>query len=138
MDRFFGLSESNTTFRREILAGLSTFLTMSFIIAVNPMFLADAGIPFAAGFVATVLATSIGTAIMALWAKWPVAVAPGMGLKPISPMVWSLGGFHLAAGTDRRCVGAVLPFSLSRRSWLIKRFQPPQAGITAGIGLFSP
>ena len=70
MDRFFGLSESNTTFRREILAGLSTSLTMSFIIAVNPMFLADAGIPFAAGFVATVLATSIGTAIT-LWAKWP-------------------------------------------------------------------
>ena len=76
MDRFFGLSEANTTIRREILAGLSTFLTMSFIVAVNPMFLADAGIPFAAGFVATVLATSIGTAIMALWAKWPVAVAP--------------------------------------------------------------
>ena len=52
MDSFFGLSESNTTIRREVLAGLSTFLTMSFIVAVNPMFLADAGIPFAAGFVA--------------------------------------------------------------------------------------
>ena len=54
---------------------------MSFIVAVNPMFLADAGIPFAAAFVATILATVLGTVIMGVWANWPVAVAPGMGLN---------------------------------------------------------
>ena len=95
---------------------------MSFIVAVNPMFLADAGIPFAAGFVATVLATSLGTAIMALWAKWPVAVAPGMGLNAILPTVWSLDRDLLATGADSRIrgVGAVFPvLAIALRSWLI-------------------
>ena len=81
MDRFFGLTLAGSSIRQEILAGISTFLTMSFIVAVNPMFLEAAGIPFAASFVATVAATAIGTAIMGLWARWPVAVAPGMGLN---------------------------------------------------------
>ena len=81
MDRFFSISSNGSTTRKEITAGLSTFLTMSFIVAVNPMFLADAGIPFAAAFVATILATVLGTLIMALWANWPVAVASGMGLN---------------------------------------------------------
>ena len=141
MDRFFGLSEANTTFRREILAGLSTFLTMSFIVAVNPMFLADAGIPFAAGFVATVLATSIGTAIMALWAKWPVAVAPGMGLNAYFAYGLVLGqGFTWQQALTAVFVASVLffLFSLSRlRSWLIGAIPASlRAGITAGIGLF--
>ena len=81
MDRFFGVTAAGSSIRQELLAGISTFLTMSFIVAVNPMFLEAAGIPFAAGFVATVAATAIGTAIMGLWARWPVAVAPGMGLN---------------------------------------------------------
>ena len=81
LEKLFGLKAASSNIRTEILAGISTFLTMSFIIAVNPMFLADAGIPFEAGFVATIIATTVGTAIMAFWAKWTVAVAPGMGLN---------------------------------------------------------
>ena len=141
MNRFFGLDNANTTVRRELLAGLSTFLTMSFIIAVNPMFLADAGIPFAAGFVATVLATAVGTTIMALWAKWPVAVAPGMGLN-----AYFAYGLVLGQGcTWQQALTAVFVasvvfflFSLSRlRSWLIGAIPASlRAGITAGIGLF--
>ena len=61
--------------------GLSTFLTISFIVIVNQMFLANAGILNAAAFFATILATVLGTVIMVVWAEWPVAVAPGMGLN---------------------------------------------------------
>ena len=141
MIRFFGLREAGTTVPRELFAGLCTFLTMSFIVAVNPYFLADAGIPFAAGFVATVLATAIGTTIMALWAKWPVAVAPGMGLNAYFAYGLVLGqGFSWQQALTAVFVASALffLFSLSRlRSWLIGAIPASlRVGITAGIGLF--
>ena len=141
MDRFFGLSDSGTTFGREIFAGISTFLTMAFIVAVNPMFLQDAGIPFEAGFVATVLATALGTAIMGLWARWPVAVAPGMGLNAYFAYGLVLGQqFSWQQALTAVFISSVLflLFSLSRlRSWLIGAIPAAlRAGITAGIGLF--
>ena len=141
MDRFFGLSDSGTTFGREIFAGISTFLTMAFIVAVNPMFLQDAGIPFEAGFVATVLATALGTAIMGLWARWPVAVAPGMGLNAYFAYGLVLGQqFSWQQALTAVFIASVLflLFSLSRlRSWLIGAIPAAlRAGITAGIGLF--
>lgn len=141
MDRFFGLSDSGTTFGREVFAGISTFLTMAFIVAVNPMFLQDAGIPFEAGFVATVLATALGTAIMGLWAKWPVAVAPGMGLNAYFAYGLVLGQqFSWQQALTAVFIASVLflLFSLSQlRSWLIGAIPATlRAGITAGIGLF--
>ena len=141
MDRFFGFSDSGTTFGREIFAGISTFLTMAFIVAVNPMFLQDAGIPFEAGFVATVLATALGTAIMGLWARWPVAVAPGMGLNAYFAYGLVLGQqFSWQQALTAVFIASVLflLFSLSRlRSWLIGAIPAAlRAGITAGIGLF--
>ncbi len=141
MDRFFGLSDSGTTFGREVFAGISTFLTMAFIVAVNPMFLQDAGIPFEAGFVATVLATALGTAIMGLWAKWPVAVAPGMGLNAYFAYGLVLGQqFSWQQALTAVFIASVLflLFSLSQlRSWLIGAIPAAlRAGITAGIGLF--
>ena len=141
MDRFFGLSDSGTTFGREIFAGISTFLTMAFIVAVNPMFLQDAGIPFEAGFVATVMATALGTAIMGLWARWPVAVAPGMGLNAYFAYGLVLGQqFSWQQALTAVFIASVLflLFSLSRlRSWLIGAIPAAlRAGITAGIGLF--
>jgi len=141
MDKFFGLSESDTSLRREIFAGISTFLTMAFIVAVNPIFLAEAGIPFATGFVATILATAIGTAIMGLWAKWPVAVAPGMGLNAYFAYGLVLGqGFTWQQALTAVFIASFLflLFSLSRlRSWLIGAIPTSlQAGITTGIGLF--
>ena len=141
MDRFFGISESGTTIGREVFAGISTFLTMAFIVAVNPMFLQDAGIPFEAGFVATVMATALGTAIMGLWARWPVAVAPGMGLNAYFAYGLVLGqqlSWQQALTAVFIASVLFLLFSLSQlRSWLIGAIPAAlRAGITAGIGLF--
>ena len=141
MDRFFGISESGTTIGREVFAGISTFLTMAFIVAVNPMFLQDAGIPFEAGFVATVMATALGTAIMGLWASWPVAVAPGMGLNAYFAYGLVLGqqlSWQQALTAVFIASVLFLLFSLSQlRSWLIGAIPAAlRAGITAGIGLF--
>ena len=91
LERFFKFKEHQTSIATELLAGLSTFLTMSFIIAVNPGILSEAGIDFAAGFIATILATILGTLIMGLYARWPVAVAPGMGLNAYFAFVVVLG-----------------------------------------------
>ena len=141
LEKLFGLKAASTNIRTEILAGISTFLTMSFIIAVNPMFLADAGIPFEAGFVATIIATTVGTAIMAFWAKWPVAVAPGMGLNAYFAYGLVLGQqFSWQQALTAVFVASLLffLFSLSKaRSWLIGAIPSSmQVGITAGIGLF--
>lgn len=77
----FKLSEKGTTVKTEILAGLTTFVAMAYIIFVNPSILADAGIPKEAAIAATVWSAVIGSAAMGLWANFPVAVAPGMGLN---------------------------------------------------------
>jgi adenine/guanine/hypoxanthine permease len=81
LNSFFELDKRNSNVKTEILAGLTTFVTMSYIILVNPQILADAGIPKEAALAATIFASVIATIIMALWANFPVAVAPGMGLN---------------------------------------------------------
>ena len=141
LERLFKLNENGTSIRREVIAGLSTFLTMSFIIAVNPGILSDSGIDFAAAFVATIIATIAGTLIMGLYAGWPVAVAPGMGLNAFFTYVVVLGyGFTWQQGLTAVLVSSVLflIFSLTHmRAWLLQSVPPAlQSGITAGIGLF--
>ena len=79
--RTFKLEEHQTNVRTEVLAGLTTFLTMAYIIFVNPNILADAGMPHDAVFVATCIAAAIGTIIMGIYANYPIAMAPGMGLN---------------------------------------------------------
>ncbi len=81
LDRFFRLREHGTSVRTEVLAGLTTFLAMAYIIVVNPGILSDAGVDFGAVFVATCVAAALGTLIMGLWARYPIAQAPGMGLN---------------------------------------------------------
>ncbi len=81
LDRYFGLTRHGTTVRTEVVAGLTTFLAMAYIIVVNPAILGDAGMDGGAVFVATCLAAALGTGIMGLWAKLPIAQAPGMGLN---------------------------------------------------------
>ncbi|MFQ5467774.1 MAG: solute carrier family 23 protein, partial [Kiloniellaceae bacterium] len=81
LESYFKLAEHNTSVRTEVLAGLTTFLTMAYITVVNPAILADAGMDFGAVFVATCLAAALGTAIMGLYANYPIALAPGMGLN---------------------------------------------------------
>ena len=77
----FHLKRTNTTVKTEILAGMTTFLTMAYIVIVNPIILADAGVPFEQVFIATIIAAVIGTLWMALFANYPIAIAPGMGLN---------------------------------------------------------
>jgi AGZA family xanthine/uracil permease-like MFS transporter len=81
LDRWFKLSERDTTLRTELVAGLTTFMTMAYIIFVNPQILSDAGIPVEAAFGATIYASVIATTLMGLWANFPIATAPGMGLN---------------------------------------------------------
>ena len=84
IERLFQLSDHGTNVRTEVLAGFTTFLTMAYIIFVNPAILADAGMDQSAVFVATCLAAAVGTAIMGLYANYPIALAPGMGLQDLS------------------------------------------------------
>jgi adenine/guanine/hypoxanthine permease len=81
LNSFFQLDKRGTNVKTEILAGVTTFITMSYIILVNPQILADAGIPKEAALAATIFASVFATVLMALWANFPVAVAPGMGLN---------------------------------------------------------
>jgi AGZA family xanthine/uracil permease-like MFS transporter len=81
LETFFNLKEHGSDVRTEVVAGVTTFLTMAYIIFVNPTILGDAGMPKQAVFVATCLAAALGTAIMALYANYPIGMAPGMGLN---------------------------------------------------------
>ena len=141
LSQFFKLNAHGGTVRSEVFAGFSTFLTMAFIIAVNPAILSDAGIDFGAAFVATILATILGTLIMGVYAGWPVAVAPGMGLNAYFAYVVVLGyGFSWQQALAAVFVSSVafFLFSLSRaRSFMILSIPAEmQVAITAGIGLF--
>ncbi len=81
LDSFFGISERGSTVRTEIIAGFTTFMTMAYIIFVNPAILSQTGMPFAPLVTTTVIATAVATIIMGLYAKKPYALAPGMGLN---------------------------------------------------------
>ena len=81
MKKYFNFEELGTNYRREIIGGLTTFLSMAYILAVNPGMLSEAGMDYNSVFVATALAAAVGTLIMGILAKYPVALAPGMGLN---------------------------------------------------------
>ena len=81
LEKFFKLSENKTTVKTEIIAGITTFMTMAYILAVNPDILSATGMDKGAVFTATAISAAIGTLVMALWAKLPFALAPGMGLN---------------------------------------------------------
>ena len=81
LEKLFGFAPSSMTVKREVLAGITTFLTMAYILAVNPSILGDAGMDKGAVFTATVVSSIVATVVMALYAKLPFALAPGMGLN---------------------------------------------------------
>ncbi|MDE1969291.1 MAG: NCS2 family permease, partial [Alphaproteobacteria bacterium] len=81
LETYFQLKDHGTTVRTEVVAGLTTFLTMAYIVFVNPLILGDAGMDKGAVFVATCVASAIGTLVMGLYANYPLALAPGMGLN---------------------------------------------------------
>ncbi|MAF50090.1 MAG: NCS2 family permease [Rhodospirillales bacterium] len=139
--RYFEIEAKGSSIRTEILAGLATFLTMAYIIVVNPAILSKAGMDFGAVFVATILAAAIGTLIMGLWAKWPVAMAPGMGLNAFFAFGVVLGmkqTWEVALGAV--FLAGILFFLLSLtglRQWIINSIpRSLKYGIGAGIGFF--
>ena len=81
LERVFHLTENQTTVRRELLAGLTTFMTMGYVVVVNPRILAEAGMPVEGVLFATCISAALATLIMGLWANYPIALAPGMSLN---------------------------------------------------------
>jgi len=81
LERVFHIQENQTTVRRELLAGLTTFMTMSYVVVVNPRILADAGMPVDGVLFATCISAALATLIMGIWANYPIALAPGMSLN---------------------------------------------------------
>ena len=81
MEKFFKLKENETKVSTEVIAGVTTFFAMSYILFVNPAILSASGMPFQAVFLATIIASVVGTLIMGLFANVPYAQAPGMGLN---------------------------------------------------------
>ncbi|QTD42868.1 NCS2 family permease [Sporosarcina sp. Te-1] len=138
----FQLEKHNTTLKTEVLAGMTTFLTMAYIVIVNPIILSDAGVPFDQVFLATIIATVIGTLWMALCANYPIAIAPGMGLNAYfaSVVIGSDGSLDYTAAFSAVFVAGLLFIILSLTSFREKLIESiPENlkhGITAGIGLF--
>lgn len=141
LERLFKLQTHGTTVRKELVAGITTFLTMAYIIVVNPGILSTTGMDFGAVFVATCLAAAIGTLIMGLWANYPIALAPGMGLNAFFSftVVGSMGySWQVALGAV--FLSGLIFFLLSIfkiREWIINSIPLSlRFGISAGIGFF--
>lgn len=81
LERIFKLNQHQTNLSTELIAGLTTFLTMCYIVIINPIILSETGMDYGAVFVATCLAAAIGCLVMGLFANYPIALAPGMGLN---------------------------------------------------------
>lgn len=141
LERLFQLKAHNTNVRTEILAGVTTFLAMAYILFVNPSILGETGMDKGAVFVATCLAAAIGSTIMGLIANYPIALAPGMGLNAFFTYTVVLHMGHtwqVALGAV--FISAVCFFLLSIfriREWIINSIPLPlRSAIAAGIGLF--
>jgi adenine/guanine/hypoxanthine permease len=141
VERFFKLQEKGTTVKTEVLAGLTTFVAMGYIIFVNPSILADAGIPKEAAIAATIWATVIATTIMGLWANFPVGVAPGMGLNAFfAYYVCGVMGLHWTVALGAVFISGIvfLLLTVTRARQMIIDAVPMnlKSSIVVGIGLF--
>jgi len=141
LEQLFKLSENKTTVRTEIVAGITTFLTMAYIIFVNPDILSKAGMPFGAVFTATCVAAAIGCLLMALLANYPIALAPGMGLNAYFAFV-VVGAMKYSWQVALGCVfiSGIIFFIISVlpiREWIVNAIPKSlKMAIAAGIGLF--
>ncbi|MBS9404164.1 NCS2 family permease [Halomonas sp. TRM85114] len=141
IDNHFKLTEHHTNVKTEVIAGITTFLTMAYIIFVNPSILSQAGMDYGAVFVATCLAAAVGCLIMGLWANYPIAQAPGMGLNAFFTYGVVLGmGYTWEAALGAVFLSGFCFFLLSIfkiREWIINSIPLSlRLGIAAGIGLF--
>jgi AGZA family xanthine/uracil permease-like MFS transporter len=141
LETFFKLKENGTDVRTELVAGLTTFLTMAYIIFVNPQILGTAGVPKESVFVATCLVSALGTAVMAFYANYPIAMAPGMGLNAYFAFAVVLGmGIAWPAALGAVFVSGclfILVTVLGLRSMIVNGIpRSLRTAITVGIGLF--
>src|SRR5712691_9117816 len=141
IDRFFGLTINGTTVRTEIIAGATTYLTMAYIVFVNPVILANAGMDQGAVFVATCLASALATLLMALLANYPLALAPGMGINAYFAYSVVKGlhySWEVALGAVFLSGILFLIISVTPiRAWIVDAIPRSQKmAISAGIGLF--
>jgi len=143
LEKLFGLSKAKTTVKTEVMAGLATFLTMAYITVVNPAILSTegTGMAFGAVFTATIIAAVVGTLIMGLWANWPVALAPGMGLNAFFAfgVVFGMGYTYQQALAAVFIAGLVfIGLSVTpARKYIINSIpRSMKLGVGAGIGLF--
>ncbi|MBN2384365.1 NCS2 family permease [bacterium] len=141
IERFFGIKKSGSTVRTEILAGIVTFMTMAYIIVVNPAILAVAGIPKGASMVATIYTAFVGTLLMGVYARRPFAIAPYMGENAfVAFTVVKVLGYSWQTALGAIFIGGIL-FTLltvlKLRSWLAEAIPPGlKFSFAVGIGLF--
>ncbi|MHB8652715.1 MAG: NCS2 family permease [Terriglobia bacterium] len=141
LERIFELTENQTTVRRELLAGLTTFMTMAYIIVVNPRILAEAGIPIEGALFATCVSSAVATLVMGLWANYPIALAPGMSLNAYFTYSIVIGRgvpWQTALGVVFLSGVLFLALTLTRVREQIVNGIPDclKYGTAAGIGLF--
>lgn len=141
LEKLFQLKAHNTTVRTEIIAGITTFLAMAYILFVNPTILSATGMDKGSVFVATCLAAAIGSLLMGLIANYPIALAPGMGLNAFFTYTVVLHmGYTWQIALGAVFLSALIFFALSIfkiREWIIASIPLPlRSGIAAGIGLF--
>lgn len=141
LERYFQLREHGTSVKTEVLAGLTTFLTMAYIIFVNPAILSQTGMDFNAVFVATCIAAALGTLVMGVVANYPIALAPGMGLNAYFtfavvkgmgvPWQTALGAVFISG------IIFVLVSSFKLRELIVNAIPYSlKLAISAGVGLF--
>lgn len=142
MENFFRLKEHNTTVKTEVLAGITTFMTMAYILAVNPGMLSATGMDAGGVFTATVVSSMIATLIMALYAKYPFALAPGMGLNAFFAFTVVLGPmgkswqFALTAVLIEGIIFILLSFIKAREAIFDSIPTNLKHAVSVGIGLF--
>ena len=141
MEKFFELKKHNTDVKTEVLAGITTFMTMAYILAVNPLILSETGMDKGGVFTATALASVIATLIMALYAKYPFALAPGMGLNAFFAYVVVLDmgyswQFALTAVFIEGIIFILLSFVKAREAIFNAIPMNLKKAVSVGIGLF--
>lgn len=141
LERIFKLKEHNTTVRTEIIAGITTFMTMAYIIIVNPLTLSEAGMDFGAVLTATCLSAGLTTILMAFYANYPFALAPGMGLNSFFAFGVVMGmGYSwqmaLTAVFVEGIIFIIMSFFKVREAIIDSIPQNLKYAVSVGIGLF--
>ena len=141
LEKFFKLKENNTTIQTELIAGFTTFITMAYIIFVNPQMMSTAGMDQGASFVGTCIAASIACILMGLYANWPIGLAPGMGLNAFFTytVVGEMGyTWEIALGAV--FIAGILFWFMSItpvRQWMLESIPLNlRVAMGAGVGLF--